>query len=211
MVVLGHSTTSGPHAPVSSWIAPRWSILLVLGIMYKFSLVAAQCGPDQSMPYPPGTTVCPAGPPPGGQAGAKPGAKPGGGAIGGPMGGGGGDPGAGGGGYAAAQAKMGAQQACTKRPCAAALLGDVGRTTVAGRDDQAAKDLPVWENIYGPYEAGFGTQQDNILAQLGCNPGSKGHVEGGIDTHTADMMLGAQCEIEIPRWENGMYDSDVAC
>ena len=130
--------------------------------------------------------------------------------MGGPPGGGAGAPpggGAGaGGGYAGAQAKMGAQQACTKRPCAAALLGDVGRTTVAGRDEQAGTDLPIGENIYGPYEAGFGTQQDGILAGLGCNPGSKGHVEGGIDTHTADMMLGAQCEIEIPRWENGVYN-----
>jgi len=61
----------------------------------------------------------------------------------------------------------------------------------------------VNEDIYGPFEAGFGSQQDGILAGLGCNPGSLGHVQGGIDTRTAEAMVSWQCKIELPRFEQG--------
>ena len=54
----------------------------------------------------------------------------------------------------------------------ASLLGDVGLTPVTGTDQRTSKSFPVGENIYGPFEAGFTSQQDSILAGLGCNPGA---------------------------------------
>ena len=92
----------------------------------------------------------------------------------------------------------------TETPAAAALLGDVALTTVKGSCatcQWAANGIfPIGENIYGPYEAGFGTQQNGILAGLGCggNPaGSLGHLPGGIDTKTAEAMLAHQCSIQL--------------
>ena len=65
---------------------------------------------------------------------------------------------------------------CPQPPCAAALLGDVGLTTAGGTDARSNKVFLPGENIFGPFEAGFSSQQDNILSGLGCNPGSLGHV-----------------------------------
>ena len=59
----------------------------------------------------------------------------------------------------------------------AGLLGDVALTVVAGNAAQqngasigtAGAQRNVGENIFGPFEAGFGTQQDNVITgQLGC-------------------------------------------
>ena len=96
---------------------------------------------------------------------------------------------------------------CTTTPCAAPLFGDVALTTVAGTDARTGRTVPVGENIYGPFEAGFSDQQDNILAGLGCNPGSKGHVPGGIDTWTAEQMVAHQCGVTLPRIEGNSYIS----
>ena len=49
--------------------------------------------------------------------------------------------------------------------------------------------------------------QDNILAGLGCSPGSLGHVTGGIDTHTAEQMVAHQCGVALPRYEGERYIS----
>ena len=49
--------------------------------------------------------------------------------------------------------------------------------------------------------------QDNILAGLGCSPGSLGHVAGGIDTHTAEQMVAHQCGVALPRYEGERYIS----
>jgi hypothetical protein len=49
--------------------------------------------------------------------------------------------------------------------------------------------------------------QDNILAGLGCSPGSLGHVAGGIDTHTAEQMVAHQCGVTLPRYEGARYIS----
>ena len=57
--------------------------------------------------------------------------------------------------------------ACSALPCAASLLGDVGFTTTTGTFNTVT--LPVGENIYGPFEAGFTTMQDDILAGLGAH------------------------------------------
>ena len=63
------------------------------------------------------------------------------------------------------------------------------------------------ENIYGPYEAGFTSQQDFILEGLGCSPGSLGHLSVGIDTKTAEAMVAHQCGITLPRYDAGSYVS----
>lgn len=114
--------------------------------------------------------------------------------------GGGGPPQGGGGGGGAVQ--------CTTPPCAAALLGDVGLTTASGTDARTGRAFAPGENIFGPFEAGFATQQDNILAGLGCSPGSLGHVAGGIDTYLAEQMVAFQCGVTLPRIDpDGAYIS----
>ena len=72
-------------------------------------------------------------------------------------------------------------------------------TTVTGADARSGKSFPIGENVYGPFEAGFGAQQNNILEALGCADGSDGHVVGGIDTATAEQMVAHQCQITLPR------------
>jgi len=90
---------------------------------------------------------------------------------------------------------------------AAPLLGDVAKTTLAGTDARTGKTFQAGENIYGPFEAGFGTQQDAILQSLGCSEGALGHVAGGIDTHLAEQMVAHQCGITLPRIEGQHYIS----
>jgi hypothetical protein len=87
------------------------------------------------------------------------------------------------------------------------MLGDVAKTTATGTDARTGASFPVGENIYGPFEAGFGTQQDRILESLGCAQGSLGHVAGGIDTHLAEQMVASQCGITLPRIEGQSYIS----
>ena len=102
-------------------------------------------GPPPCTGGPPVGADCP--PPPGGGAPAGGGAPPGG--------------------------DTPSSPACSgNNPCPASLLGDVGLTTVTGTDERTSKSFPVGENIYGPFEAGFTSQQDGILAGLGCNPGA---------------------------------------
>jgi hypothetical protein len=95
----------------------------------------------------------------------------------------------------------------TPGPKAAALLGDVGLTTVAGTATSSNKQLPVGENIYGPFEAGFTQAQDNVLATFGCETG-RGYLAGGIDTYTAEQMVAADCGVTLPRTDtSGAYIS----
>ena len=64
---------------------------------------------------------------------------------------------------------------CANPPCAAPLLGDVGCTTVAGNEIYAHEQLAAGDtissgaHIFGPFEAGFSSQQDNIIATWGCS------------------------------------------
>lgn len=97
--------------------------------------------------------------------------------------------------------------ACDSPPCPAALLNDVGLTTVSGTDARSGVTLQVGENIFGPFEAGFGSSQDFILERLGCSRGSDGHVAGGIDTYTAEQMVAQQCSVSLPRTEGNNYIS----
>eukprot|EP00949_MAST-11_sp_MAST-11-sp1_P003081 g3081.t1 len=86
--------------------------------------------------------------------------------------------------------------ACSNLPCAASLLGDVGKTTVSA---SYPMEIPADENIFGPFEAGFSSQQNNILQGLGCADPTKGYVEGGIDTQTAEAMVAHACGVQLPR------------
>lgn len=100
----------------------------------------------------------------------------------------------------------GAGAPTSSSPHAAPMLGDVGKTSVAGADSRTGNSFPVGENIYGPFEAGFSAAQDNILSALGCSSG-KGYVVGGIDTATAEQMVAADCGVTLPRTEGNNYIS----
>eukprot|EP00931_Biecheleriopsis_adriatica_P017594 TRINITY_DN12563_c0_g1_i11.p1 TRINITY_DN12563_c0_g1~~TRINITY_DN12563_c0_g1_i11.p1 ORF type:complete len:411 (+),score=52.10 TRINITY_DN12563_c0_g1_i11:71-1303(+) len=116
-----------------------------------------------------------------------------------PGGTGGGTGGARGGGTGGGAPGGGDSNSCSALPCPASLLGDVGLTTATGTDARSGLTFQVGENIYGPFEAGFGAQQNGILEGLGCSDGSLGHVDGGIDTLTAEMMVAKGCSIDLPR------------
>jgi hypothetical protein len=73
---------------------------------------------------------------------------------------------------------------------------------VSGTDARTSATFPVGENVYGPFEAGFSAQQNQILESLGCAQGSLGWVAGGIDTRLAEQMVAFQCGITLPRTEN---------
>jgi hypothetical protein len=92
----------------------------------------------------------------------------------------------------------------------ASLLGNVGYTTVAGTEQDGDMgqnvNLAVGSNIYGPFEAGFSSMQDFILAQLGCETG-KGYIDGGVDTALAEKVVAKDCGVELPRWEGNEYKS----
>lgn len=96
---------------------------------------------------------------------------------------------------------------CSAPPCAASLLGDVAFTTATGTDARSGITFQPGENIYGPFEAGFASQQKDILERLGCADGSHGYVDGGIDTHVAEQLVAHQCSIKLPREEGDTYVS----
>jgi len=102
----------------------------------------------------------------------------------------------------------GGGSSCTALPCAASLLGDVALTTVAGTGMDGAT-FAVGENIYGPFEAGFGAPQENILKQLGCTDANvaSAYVEGGIDTSTSEQIVAKACGVTLPRTESSTYIS----
>jgi hypothetical protein len=77
---------------------------------------------------------------------------------------------------------------------------------VSGTDEGSGASFSPGENIYGPFEAGFNSAQDNILSRLGCSTGS-GYLPGGIDTLAAESMVAADCGVTLPRYEGGNYIS----
>ncbi|CAD7961873.1 unnamed protein product [Amoebophrya sp. A25] len=164
------------------------------------ALVRGQCGPGASMPYPPGQNTCPTGPGQGmspHSGSTQQGSAPPQNTQGMPT-------------QPMTQTNMGtggASISCTVRPCAASSLGDVGLTTAAGTDTRTGASFVAGENIYGPFEAGFGSQQNSILEGLGCSTGTLGHVDGGLDTFTAEQMVAYQCGITLPRIDSGNYIS----
>ena len=77
---------------------------------------------------------------------------------------------------------------------ACALRGDVGCTTRASGalsyaheiSETAGSTIASNAHIYGPFEAGFSAQQDNIISNWGCSPASLAYdTAGGLDLGTA--------------------------
>ena len=103
--------------------------------------------------------------------------------------------------------------ACTKLPCQASLLGDVALTTTGAIDGTKNAMTGVvfakGENIYGPFEAGFSSRQEDILKGLGCTDANveDAYIDGGIDTHTAESMVAQACDVTLPRYSDGTYIS----
>ncbi|CAJ1352227.1 unnamed protein product [Effrenium voratum] len=101
---------------------------------------------------------------------------------------------------------------CSSPPCAAPLLGDVGCTTVAGQVSydhemlKAGDTIALNAHIYGPFEAGFGAQQENIIKNWGCSDASVVYDnEGGTDVGTAEARVAYLCNIQFPRLSGGVY------
>ena len=142
-------------------------------------LVSAQCGPAQDKPYPSGSTSCP-NKSTADKMDAETGKAPGGNTA----------------------------AACEALPCPASLLGDVALTTVTGTGNDGTA-FKVGENIYGPFEAGFGETQANILKTLGCTDANvkDAYLEGGIDTHLSEQMVAAACKVTLPRTVDDTYIS----
>lgn len=90
---------------------------------------------------------------------------------------------------------------------AAAMLGDVGKTTVSGTDPYSGITFGVNSAIVGPFEAGFDANIDTLLTWLGCSPASKGYLVGGIDTATSLDAVNHQCGANLPTVSNGVYKS----
>eukprot|EP00941_MAST-03F_sp_MAST-3F-sp1_P000439 g439.t1 len=126
-----------------------------------------------------------------------------------PGGGSGGGSGGGGGGTTSCT-----NPTCSSPPCAASLRGDVGCTTVSGTVAYSADLLtkgdaiPANTHIYGPFEAGFGETQKNILKGFGCtddNVESAYDTVGGTDVDIAEKKIAAACNLVMPRIEGDNY------
>lgn len=76
---------------------------------------------------------------------------------------------------------------------------------MGGTDARTGSTFFVGENIFGPFENGFGVQQDGVLRGLGCTEPSVAYVQGGIDTFTTEQMIAHACGVTLPRIENGIY------
>lgn len=101
---------------------------------------------------------------------------------------------------------------CSSPPCAAPLLGDVGCTTVSGVEKYKHEMLNVGSeiasnaHIFGPFEAGFGTQQAQIIQNWGCTDPSVAYdSEGGTDIGTAESKVSKACNVELPRIVGDTY------
>jgi len=92
-------------------------------------------------------------------------------------------------------------------PHAAAMLGKIAFTTATGTNIRTSTNFFVGETIHGPFVEGFGSQQDDILASLGCSPPSLGYVQGGIDTQTAEQIIASKCGTTLPRIQGNAYIS----
>jgi len=96
------------------------------------------------------------------------------------------------------------------------MLNQVGVTdvAVAQADIDAGKFTGdtgtggIGEDIYGPFEAGFSSQQDFIFTGLGCSDPSVAYIDGGIDTSTAEKIVASACDVTLPRFDDdGEYIS----
>ena len=101
---------------------------------------------------------------------------------------------------------------CSSPPCGAPLLGDVGCTTVSGVESynhellSAGQTIASNAHIYGPFEAGFSSQQQSIIENWGCTDASVAYdTEGGTDIGTAESKVSKACNIVLPRVVGNTY------
>jgi hypothetical protein len=100
------------------------------------------------------------------------------------------------------------------------MLGSVAFTTVAVSqvdtdsgwfsrpfNSRVTGTAEIGEDIFGPFEASFTSQQDSVVSSLGCAGPADGYLDGGIDTYTAEQMLATSCNITLPRNEGNKYIS----
>ncbi|KAK3286003.1 hypothetical protein CYMTET_6411 [Cymbomonas tetramitiformis] len=105
-----------------------------------------------------------------------------------------------------------ANPSCPSPPCAASYLGDVGCTTVAGAevyDHELLKEgdiIAANSHIFGPFEAGFTSNQDFIIEDWGCSdPSVVYDAVGGRDIRIATLEVAEKCNVEFPRIEGNTY------
>ena len=102
---------------------------------------------------------------------------------------------------------------CTSPPCAAALLGDIGCTTVLGvteyshgRHIKKGDTIKANSHIYGPFEAGFGEQQRRIIQGWGCkDPTVVYDSDGGRDIELSEREVEYKCNVQFPRIVGSAY------
>ena len=102
-----------------------------------------------------------------------------------------------------------------KLQSAVPTVGNAGLTTVVATTPMTGNgqgwsiqstSLPVGTSIFGPFEAGFGAQQDGVIQQqFGCSNPSKCYSDGGWDTRLAQGACAGACGVALPRWESGRY------
>lgn len=101
---------------------------------------------------------------------------------------------------------------CSSPPCATSLRGDIGCTTVAGTTEynherlSKGDTIAAGSHIYGPFEAGFTSRQDDIISGWGCSDPSQAYdTTGGKDVGIASQITAYKCGITLPRIEGDNY------
>ena len=97
---------------------------------------------------------------------------------------------------------------------AAALRSDVGCTTIASNalvysheiSEAVGSTIAANAHIYGPFEAGFSSSQDSIIAGWGCSPSSLAYdTAGGLDLGIATAKVAAVCGVTLPSISGTKY------
>ena len=88
-------------------------------------------------------------------------------------------------------------------PWSAPVYGAIGETFAQGRDLDGMVH-PANTEIFGPFLTAISSKQNaELLAWLGC-PAGVGSVPAGVDSSTAEQVIAAQCNLQLPRiTENG--------
>jgi len=101
---------------------------------------------------------------------------------------------------------------CPSPPCAAKLLGDIGCTTLSGKETYSHEMLKQGDeiatnaHIFGPFEAGFSEKQKSIIEGWGCTDASLAYDSaGGTDVGIAEKRVAHLCAITLPRVAGTAY------
>jgi hypothetical protein len=90
---------------------------------------------------------------------------------------------------------------------AAPLLNDVAFTTVVCPGTSGG-ERPVGEDIFGPFEAGFSSQQETTSSRKsGVQRVKATSMAGGIDTGTSDLIVARDCIGTTGALNSGLLDS----